>query len=317
MIRFGVIGLGKIAHTFLKCCNYLNVPIEGVASRSLENAKKYQEEYHAKHAYGSYKELLENPDVDAIYLATPHGLHYEQIKMILEYNKPILVEKAFCMNTKEAEEVLKLAEEKKVLVMEAMWTRFLPAIKKLEEIVNSNKYGKVKFIQATFNFEGDLSKSNRLMNKELGGGAIYDIGIYPLTLCNLLLGKPTELEAEGELDNEGVDVSSSYVYSVDGVLGMCNCSFNRPLERTAKLILEKAYIYMPSFWASEGFEIRDLNNELLEKIELPFECNGFEYQIRSFIKTLEEGKIENSTMPHSKTIEMLKIIDEVNRLMHE
>lgn len=312
--NFGIIGLGNIANKFADTLNRLNYNLLGVASRNLTNAKAFAKKYNATFAYGNYEELLSNKDINIIYIATPHGLHYEHLKLCLKYNKHIICEKAFTLNSRQAKEILEIAKAKNCLVMEAMWTRFLPAIIKFEEIIKSNTYGQIKMIEAEFCFYGNQDESYRLKNNRLGGGALLDVGIYPITLAHLLLGSPVSINATGTLSENKIDYDNTIVFNYDnGAIAKLNSSFIYSGKKESIITLEKAIIKLDAFWKCENFEIYELDTKNIIKISLPFEINGFEYQIKNFIETLNTNKIENKIMPHETTITVLKIMDEIRK----
>lgn len=310
--RFGILGAGQIAHKFAATLNYLNFPIEGVASRDIEKAKDFQNKYNIKFSYNSYQEMLNNKDIDIIYIATPHGLHYEHMKLVLDYNKHIICEKAFTLNALQAEEIFKIAKKKNLLVMEAMWTRFLPLIQYLQKIIKEQQYGVISSFEASFGFPGNLDPNNRLMSLQLGGGATLDIGVYPLNFANIL-GDPLEIKAEGKLSFTKVDLSMSAKISYKDFSGNIYASLENKLDNKAIIDFTNAKIIIEDFWKAEKAYIYDLNNSLIETLSYPLQFNGFEYQILSFINTLNENKIDNEIMSSDTTIKILKQTDNILR----
>lgn len=311
--NFGIIGCGNIATKFADTLNKLDLPLLGVASRNINKAIEFGKRFNAINCYGDYEEMLQNPEINIIYIATPHGLHYEHLKLCLKYNKNIICEKAFTLNHLEAEEILALAKEKNCLVMEAMWTRFLPGILKLKEIVESKIYGDIKEIDAEFCFYGNQDENYRLQNNNLGGGALLDVGIYPLTLAHLLLGNPLKIEANGSISKNNIDLDNSTSLTYKNAVAKLKSSFIYQGNRYSKITLDKAIITLDAFWKCERMEILDLITKEITICDFPFDINGFEYQVISFIKTLENNEIENKTMQHQTTIDMLKIMDEIRK----
>jgi predicted dehydrogenase len=185
MIRFGIIGAGRIAHTFAQAIEATSGKIHAVASRDLNRAKSFQETYGIERAYDSYQALYEDSAVDIVYVATPHGLHAAHMQEALTYQKALLTEKAFTLNADQARDILKRAKAQNVFVMEAMWTRFLPVVQAVQEKLEKGTIGPLKELHATFSFAGDLNEAGRLVNPHLGGGALLDVGIYPLTVADL------------------------------------------------------------------------------------------------------------------------------------
>ncbi len=312
--NFGIIGLGNIANKFADTLNKLHYNLLGVASRDYKKAQIFAKKYKATFAYDNYEELLNNKDINIIYIATPHGLHYDHLKLCLKYNKNIICEKAFTLNSKQAKEIFEIAKFKKCLVMEAMWTRFLPAINKIKDIINSNKYGQIKKIEADFCFYGNQDESYRLKNNILGGGALLDVGIYPITLVNLLLGTPLNIEAKGTLTENRIDLDNHIIFKYhNGVIAKINSSFIYSGKKEALITLENAIIRLYDFWKCENFEIYEIDTKKTLKFSIPFEINGFEYQIGSFIQTLNTKELENKIMSHETTIKILNIMDEIRK----
>lgn len=309
--NFGIIGCGNIATKFADTLNKLNLPLVGVASRNIAKAKDFALKFNSQNYYGSYEEMLKNNEINIIYIATPHGLHYEHLKLCLEYNKHIICEKAFTLNHLEAQEVLELAKNKKCLVMEAMWTRFLPGILKLKEIVDSKQYGQIKEISAEFCFYGNQDEDYRLRNNKLGGGALLDVGIYPLTLAHLLLGNPQEIKAKGSISNTLVDLENEITLNYPNAVAKLKSSFINYGNRYSQIILDDAIINLDAFWKCEKLEIIETKTNKQYTLDYPFAINGFEYQIKSFVETLQNNQIENEIMTHNITIDMLKIMDNI------
>ena len=311
--NFGIIGLGNIARKFADTLNKLGLNLLGVASRNIDNAEQFANKYNSKFAYGDYEELLKNKDIDIVYIATPHGLHYEHLKLCLKYKKHIICEKAFTLNAKQAKDIFSLALENNCLVMEAMWTRFLPSLEKIKEIIESQKYGKIKKIEAEFCFYGNQDDEFRLKNNILGGGALLDVGIYPVNLAHYLLGNPNEIKANGNIYKTNVDLSNHIYFKYDNAIAELKSSFIEEGKRFSTIYLEKAIIKMDAFWKCEHFEIEELDNHNTISYDYPFDINGFEYQIKSFISTLNQGSINNPIMSPKISIEILQILDEIRK----
>jgi len=195
-IKWGIIGLGKIARKFADDLQLVaNNELVAVASRSVERSQSFADHYQVKNYYGSYDEILQDDEVEVIYIATPHTGHYENTLKCLEYGKAVLCEKAFAMNLAQVEEMVAKAKEKQLFLMEALWTRFSPSMLKTIELVESGAIGNIRSIQADFGFNTPFNPDSRLFNKQLGGGSLLDVGIYPVFLASTLLGVPTSIVA--------------------------------------------------------------------------------------------------------------------------
>lgn len=311
MVKFGIIGAGNIAETFARSLNGINEgELYAIASRKMEKAEAFKEKFNVVKAYDSYQAMYEDPNLDCVYVATPHGLHYEQMLEILDYKKHILCEKAFTLNHKQAEDVFKKAKEQGVFVMEAMWTRFLPTILGVMGHVVEGTIGEITQLEATFSFEGNRSPDDRLYNKELGGGALLDIGIYPITLANLVLGPPALIDSHATLHQTGVDYYETIVYEYEnGAVATLKAGFNKDAPREATIYGTKGKIHIPNFWSAEEAYVYDEDDTLIEHIEYKHPVNGFEYEIKEVIACIENNRLESSIMPPATTIRILKQMD--------
>ncbi len=311
MINFGVIGAGNIANTFCLAVNnsVANAKLYAIASRSLEKAKEYQEKYGFTKAYDNYVDLFKDQNIDIIYVATPHGLHYEQMMEILDYNKHILCEKSFTLNAKQAEAVFNKAKEKNLFVMEAMWTRFLPVIRQLQKEVSNGVIGDVIKVQADFCFKASASEESRLFNIQLGGGALLDVGIYPITFANIFMGKPKSIFSTVEKYHTGVDITEEIIYIYEHGKACLKASLKEDEPMKAKIIGTKGYIDVNQFFFAEEATIYDLNNHIIMEINIPHQTNGFEYEIKEVIDCIENDQIESTIMSHNETLEILKQMD--------
>lgn len=315
MIKIGVIGAGNITNTFCQAVNQSvkGAKLEAIASRSLKNAEKYKEKYAFSKAYGSYEELYEDKDIDLIYIATPHGFHYEQMMRILDFNKHILCEKSFTLNQVQAKEVFAKAKDKNVFMMEAMWTRFLPVIRELQKDIKNNIIGEINYLEADFCFIPDKTIDHRLFQPILGGGALLDVGIYPITFANLFMGIPKRFESKVEMFETGVDIYGEIEYIYDKGKAVLRAGLNVDLPHLATIKGTKGTILVEGLHATESAKIYNNHNELIKHIQIPHESNGFEYEIREVIKCINNGKTESSIMPHQTTLNILKQMDDIRK----
>jgi len=311
MIRFGVIGAGNIANTFSEAIQKgeLDAELYAIASRSLEKAQSYQKKYDFKRAYGSYKDLYIDPLVDVIYLATPHGLHYEKMLDIIKNNKHILCEKSFTLNHKQASEIFAKAKEKNLFIMDAVWTRFLPVIKELQDQVESGIIGQIKQIQADFCFKADKPDHDRLFNKNLGGGALLDVGIYPITFANLFLGKPSHISSRVNMYPTGVDAEEDIHFSYKDAHAELKASLIKDQPLIGYIKGSKGYIEVDNFFFTEKARIYSKDGQLIKTIENPHKVNGFEYEIEETIHAIKHNQLESRIMPHKETLSILKQMD--------
>lgn len=313
MIRFGVIGAGRIAHAFSKAAKESGITLEAVASRNLDNALDFKNEYGFKKAYGSYEELLKDDAVDAIYLATPHGLHYEQMLEILKYKKHILCEKAFTLSKRQAQHIFTVANEQGVYVMEAMWTRFLPIIQEIKKALKTYKLGKIEKMDIKFTFESTFDPENRLYNKRLGGGALLDIGIYPITFANIFLGKPEKITSTAMLAPTQVDSDVRIIYHYPKQVAYLEASILKNKGRDAFIYCQKGMIRIPNFWSAYEAYIYQLNGNLVKHIKTPHHINGYEYEILQFVEAIENKTFTNVFMKNEDTLEILDQMDQIRK----
>lgn len=315
MVKFGLIGAGAIAHAFSKAALLDNLHLETVGSRDLEKALAFQKTYGYKKAYGSYKALLEDPSIDAIYLATPHGLHYEQMLEIIKHKKHILCEKAFTLNEAQAKHVFEEAKRQNVYVMEAMWTRFLPLIQALKLELKTGNLGHIQHMDIKFTFQGSLDPNNRLNDPLLGGGALLDIGIYPITYASIFLGKPDSFTASALMIPTGVDGAIDLVYQYKDAKAHLQASFLSFFGDDAWIYCEKGSIHIPKFWGAHEAFVYDINKNLIKHISTPYDINGYEYEIRAFVEAIETNNYTNPYMNTTDTLEILNQMDAIRKVI--
>ncbi len=311
MIKFGVMGAGKIAHRFCQAMNGINETLYAIASRDLERAARFVTNYGFAKAYGTYEELLADPEVKCVYVATPHGLHYEHVKLCLEAGKNVLCEKAFTLNRREAQDLFDLARVKGLFVMEGMWTRFLPAIQEVKKVVDQGEIGDIIEIDADFCFESGASADDRLFDPALGGGALLDVGIYPLTLVNLFLGVPDSFDTEVTMGPTGVDVTEKITYFYPHATAVMNASIVADLGREAYIYGTKGYIHIPAFWSTEVATVYNKDHKIVREIAVKHLVNGLEYEIFETIRCIRKKELESSVCPHEATLEILRQTDEI------
>ena len=313
MIRFGLIGAGAIAHAFSTACIGCGFTLEAVASRSLEKAISFQTQYGYHKAYGDYESLYLDDEVDAIYVATPHGLHYEQMLDILKYKKHILCEKSFTLNANQAKHIYDLAKAQGVFVMEAMWTRFLPITHDVLNVMNSGLIGIPHAMRVDFAFATPLSESSRLYNKTLGGGALLDVGIYPITYANLCFGIPDMIQAKASMTETGVDGSIDIEYHYKNHQATLHASVVVEGGKDAYIYGDKGFIKVPSFWAAEEAFVYDLDHQLIKHISIPHRVNGYEYEIEAFMKAILDESYRTPYMNVEDSLDILKQMDHIRQ----
>jgi predicted dehydrogenase len=312
-IRWGILGTGKIAKALATALKELpDAELAAVASRSIDSATSFAGEYGVTRAHGSYQALADDPDVDVVYIATPHPMHHENALMCLRGGKALLVEKAFTVNRREADEIVALAREKKLFVMEAMWSRFQPAIVEAKRLVEAGEIGAVANIQADLGFMADVGPGHRLFNPELGGGAMLDLGIYPLSVSSFFLGPVKEVQAISELGATGVDVQTNFVLRHEGG-GLSSCATSLRARTGATLTIggSKGFLRLHSrFHHSETFTI-ELNDGSRREVHLPRLGNGYPHEAMEVNRCLRAGLLESPSMPLDETLALMSVMDEI------
>jgi predicted dehydrogenase len=317
-IRWGILGTGRIAKAFAAALKDTpDAVLAAVASRSVDSATAFASEHGAHEltkSHGSYQALAEDPDVDAIYIATPHPMHRENALMCLNGGKHVLVEKAFAVNRREAQDIVALAREKKLFVMEAMWTRFHPAVLEAKRIVASGEIGTVATVQGDLGFYSEAGPEHRLFNPALGGGALLDLGIYPLSIAAYFLGPVKTVQAVGQLGPTGVDVQCSFVLQHEnGGLAACTASLaaSTPVEFT--VCGSKGFVRLHKrFHNTEELTVElDDGNRRTQRV--PYIGNGYAHEIIEVNRCLREGLLESPLMPADETLALMGVLDEIRR----
>ncbi len=319
-MKFAILGCGSIATKMaaaVKAIENRGVEAYAVASRSLDKAEKFAKDYGFGRAYGSYEELTKDPAVDLIYIATPHSEHYNNILLCLEHGKNLLVEKAFTANALMASEVIALAEEKGVFLSEAMWTRFLPAVQMVKDLILAGKIGKVESVEADFSMP--LSHIERLRKPELAGGALLDLGIYSLTFADIFLTDEAIAGAENHIVetkthcvkfDTGVDATDwiDLVYA-NGQVAHLKTSMVALLKNEGVIYGMDGFIRVLNLNDMVEIQLFDKAGSLLESITPPRIENCYEYEVLACKAALEKGQKECTEMPHSKTMQMMTQMD--------
>lgn len=314
--RWGILGLGKIAHQFVKDLQTVeNAELYAVGSRTQDKATKFAKKYQASKAYGSYDKLIQDDNIDVIYVATPHVFHKTNSIAVLKSGKAVLCEKAFGMNLSEVQDMIDTAQENKVFLMEALWTNFMPTIKSLKTFQKENTYGKIKSIKAEFCFKAPFDPQKRLFNPDLGGGALLDIGIYPVYLALKLLGLPKNISAESKLASTGVDLETQIVFEYDNdVKADLFCSFDQTKENYAFIEFENAEIKLgPRFHETDKLTIT--KEDTITKKDFNYKAKGYHFEIAHVQDCLEKGLIESPLMPFEFSKDLIETLDKIRSII--
>jgi len=299
-VKFGLLGLGGISARFAKALKSVeDVELTAVASRDLERTKEFARTYQAKKSLGSYEELIQNDEVDVIYIGLTHNFHFEYTKKCLEAHKPVLCEKPLVLTEKEARALADLAKENDTLLMEAMWTRCMPAYRKAQEWVQVGKIGQVKLITANFCFRMDYDPESRWYKKELAGGSVYDVGIYPIDFAiGIMKEYPVSVSGSAQIAPTGVDESAAFSMRFDsGALASLTSGFNvRAMEEATIYGTSGRIVLENCFGPQSCARYTEDGKKVLEKFKKPVR-DGFEHQIRHCAELVRAGKIESNLIP--------------------
>ncbi|TMM31915.1 Gfo/Idh/MocA family oxidoreductase [Polaribacter aestuariivivens] len=314
-IKWGIIGLGKIANKFAEDLAAINdAELVAVASRSQENANEFASKFNAKKAYNSYKDLAKDSEIDAIYIATPHSFHAAHAILCMQHKKAVLCEKPFAMNSVEVEEMISVAKENNVLLMEALWTYFLPHYKFALEFFQKEKLGKVTQLEADFGFHPAYNEESRVFKKEVGGGSLLDIGIYPIFAALSTLGIPKKINANATFFKNGADAACSMVFEYENSKALLKSTLLEKTKTEAIFTCEKGKLIIDSqFHAPSSVTIVSEGKE--ETIHFHCETNGYNFETEHFNQLLREDKKESNIMTFEFSKNLMKTLDEVRKII--
>ena len=313
-IRWGIIGTGSIAAKFATALNSMeDCILTAVASRKDIRAREFADRYNIIKSYGDYEALAKDPDIDVIYIAVPHTEHKRMAKLCIRHNKAVLCEKPFTINSKDANDLVSMAKEHNVFLMEAMWSKFLPANLSAKKWIDEGRIGKVLHIKATFGFHENYDPSSRLYNPSLGGGALLDVGVYPISYTTFLLDStPDKIISSAVIGKSKVDEQNVIILQFrDGIMADLSSAISADLGNDALIVGEKGFIRVDRFWMADTARLYDSNYECIEEYKEPFKANGYEYEAAEVNRCLREGLLESSLNPLKDTLSNMRIMDEI------
>lgn len=313
-MNVGILAAGRIAGTMAKTLNDLHhseIKLTAVASRSLERAQAFAKEYGIAKAYGSYEELACDPEIDLIYIASPHSEHHTHAMLCLKHKKAILVEKSFTANAQMAKDVLAYAKEQNTLVAEAIWTRYMPSRTIITEALKAGKIGEVHSIQANLGYP--ITDKERIVSPALAGGALLDLGVYPINFAMMFLGHElAEVTGTCVKGPTGVDLMDNITLVFkSGAIASLHATAYSPTDRNGVIFGDRGYMVVTNINNPEKVEIFDKNHVLVEELPLPERVTGYEYQVIACLEALKQGKIECPQMTHQHTIEVMETMDKL------
>jgi predicted dehydrogenase len=317
-IRWGILGCGKIANKFASDLKLVgDAELKAVASRNPSKLETFSREHRPALSFESYEALAASADVDAIYVATPHGLHFDNVMLCLGHRKAVLCEKAFALNLSQARQMVDYARKQKIFLMEAFWTKFLPQYQAAMEIIRSGRLGEIKFIQSDFGFRAPEPKAQRLFDPLLGGGSLLDIGIYPVFLAQSILGKPTQVHAFITPFESGVDEQCAITMKfARGALAVLSSTFAVETPVEAMIAGTEGRLVMRNrFHNAVGTVELVLGRNEPVPVEVHRE-NGFGYQFeaRHVNECLRKGLTESPVMTHADTLMLMETLDRIRKV---
>ncbi len=313
-MKIGIIGAGHIAETVAYTMEMLTeAECYAVASRSLDKAQAFARRHGFQKAYGSYEELLADESVELVYIATPHSHHYQNMKQCIAAGKHVLCEKSFTVNTQQAEEIFRLAEEKGVLVTEAIWTRYMPSRKIINDLLAEGMIGEVKTLTANLDYA--VYEKERIIRPELAGGALLDVGIYPLNFALMHFGnKIAKQQSVVHLTDTGVDGQNVMTLSYeDGRLAVLTSGIYGLSDRQGIFYGATGYLVVDNINNPLEVRIYGKDHKLAKTIPMPEQINGYEYEILEAIACIQKGETQCPSMPHEDTLEVLRMMDGLRR----
>lgn len=309
--RWGILGTGNIARQFARGLQTMpDAELVAVGSRRQETARAFAESFGARRAHGSYEALAADPEIEAVYVATPHTLHADNSLLCLEAGKAVLCEKPFALNALEAQRVIDAARAKKLFLMEAMWTRFFPLMTQLRELIQAGRIGEVRLLQADFGFRGEANPEHRLYNPALGGGALLDVGVYPVSLASFILGTPSVVSSQAHLGDTGVDEQNAIILKHEkGAFALLASAIRTSTPQEARIMGTAGSVRLPApWWQPTRMIVTDAAGEE-ETFASPLPHNGYPYEAAEVMRCLRAGELESPVMPLDETLAIMRTLD--------
>jgi predicted dehydrogenase len=311
-LNWGIIGLGNIAHQFVKdILLFEDAVLYGVASRNKQKAKDFADQYNAFCFYGDYDSILNDPNIDIIYIATPHNLHCELTIKALKLGKHVLCEKPIALNFLEASQMIAASKQYQKFFMEAFWTRFNPSFEQILQKINYNEIGKIRYINADFAFAVS-NLDHRMTDLILGGGSLMDMGVYPVFLSYMILGIPHEIVAITNKHDTGTDNQTSIILGYPKAHAVLHSSFVSPSNMIATISGTEGRINLDTIWhEAQGYSVVKNNHNV--SVSLPTIGKGFYYEIAECHNCIANNQIESSKWSHQNSLDLIEIIDSIRK----
>lgn len=313
-LKVGILGAGHIAQKMATTLMGMKeAELYAVAARELSRAEQFADEFHAQKAYGNYEALADDPDIDLIYIATPHSHHFGPARMCLLKGKPVLCEKAFTANAREAEELIRIAQEKQVFLAEAIWTRYMPFSRTIRELTESGIIGKPMMLTASLGYP--IAHKERIVRLELCGGALYDLGVYPINFALMTFGNDLEKITSTCMKNEaGVDMQNSIIFTYrDGRMAVMQTTAFCASDRQGIISGDKGYLVIDNINNPQQAVVYNTDHQETGRYTCPPQITGFEYQVLEAAEAIRQGAIEPASMPHAETLRVMRMLDSLRQ----
>lgn len=313
-LKVGILGAGHIAQKMATTLMGMKeAELYAVAARELSRAEQFADEFHAQKAYGNYEALADDPDIDLIYIATPHSHHFGPARMCLLKGKPVLCEKAFTANAREAEELIRIAQEKQVFLAEAIWTRYMPFSRTIRELTESGIIGKPMMLTASLGYP--IAHKERIVRLELCGGALYDLGVYPINFALMTFGNDLEKITSTCMKNEaGVDMQNSITFTYrDGRMAVMQTTAFCASDRQGIISGDKGYLVIDNINNPQQAVVYNTDHQETGRYTCPPQITGFEYQVLEAAEAIRQGAIEPASMPHAEILRVMRMLNSLRQ----
>ena len=313
-MKIGILGAGKIAHSVVPAMIALEeIECYAVASRDYEKAKAFAQQYGFQKVYGSYEEMLADPHLELVYVATPHSHHYEHMMLCMQHGKGVLCEKAFTMNGKQAREIMEYSKEQGIFAAEAIWPRYMPSRKLIDDVISSGIIGKVNTLTANLSYV--IHQVPRIYDPVLAGGALLDIGVYGINFALMHFGTDIErVESSVQMTSTGVDgMETITIFYKDGRMVVLTHSIYARSDRKGIIHGDQGYIVIENINNPQSVSVYDTQDRLIASYAVPQQINGYEYQFAECARALAAGRTESWSMPLADSVYMMEFMDSLRK----
>jgi predicted dehydrogenase len=315
-LHWGIIGPGAIAHQFAEALAQCDQgQLVAVASRARTRAARFAEQYGAPGIHDNYQSLVEDPQVDIVYISTPHSHHYQHCRLCLEAGKHVLLEKPLAINAAQCESLIALAKSRNLLLQEALWSRFMPCFTAVKQWIADGRIGDLQYSISDIGFAFRHDPQHRLNNPDLGGGALLDLGVYSITISQFLMGEhPVNVQAIGTLGKSGVDENTlvNIAYSSNRY-SQFTCTARAQASNSMTIVGSEGHIVLPPHFWNGNKAILKQDDKVLDTLEFEHRVNGFEYQIEESMACVKAGKLCSDMMPHADSLAVMQTMDEIRQ----